>query len=166
MGATVEERPIERGGIPLVQPRGKQVSASVVVVRTREQEVAARGQGQTVNISGVLVSADGDVMTAAHLVHTGDEVTVKFLNGEVMEARVIVSEPAADVALLRLELSDPGAPGVRPDSRNPPLSPPPPSRLTPPPSALYQGVSRWSLTLARSPQDPRPRARGEPSLTA
>lgn len=78
----------------------KRVSASVVVVRTRETEVAARGQGQTVNVSGVgsgvLISEDGKVMTAAHLVHTADEITVEFLDGEVMEARVIASEPEAD----------------------------------------------------------------------
>ncbi len=91
----------------------KRVSASVVVVRTREQEVAARGQGQIVNISGVgsgvLISADGRVMTAAHLVHTADEVTVEFLNGEVTEARVIASEPEADVALLQLDRVPAGA---------------------------------------------------------
>ena len=63
----------------------KRVSASVVVIRTREQEVAARGQGQIVNISGVgsgvLISADGKVMTAAHLVHTADEISAEFLDG-------------------------------------------------------------------------------------
>ena len=63
----------------------KRVSSSVLVVRTRETEAAARGQGQTVNVSGVgsgvLISADGKVMTAAHLVHTADEISAEFLDG-------------------------------------------------------------------------------------
>lgn len=91
----------------------KRVNPSVVVVRTRETEVAARGQGQTVNISGVgsgvLIAGAGKVMTAAHLVHTADEITVEFLDGEVMEARVIASEPEADAALLQLEHVPAGA---------------------------------------------------------
>lgn len=95
----------------------KRVSPSVVVVRTREREVAARGQGQTVNVSGVgsgvLISVDGKVMTAAHLVHTADEITVEFLDGEVMEARVIASEPEADAALLQLEHVPAGALGAK-----------------------------------------------------
>lgn len=85
----------------------KRVSPSVVVVRTREREVAGGGQRQTVNVagvgSGVLVSGDGKVMTAAHLVHAADEIAVEFLDGEIVEAWVIASEPEADVSLLQLE---------------------------------------------------------------
>ncbi len=42
-------------------------------------------------------------MTAAHVVHTADEISVQFLSGEVVGAQVIASEPEADVSLLRLE---------------------------------------------------------------
>jgi S1-C subfamily serine protease len=41
-------------------------------------------------------------MTAAHLVETADTVFVEFSNGEIHVAKVIASEPAADVALLKL----------------------------------------------------------------
>ncbi len=53
--------------------------------------------------SGVLISTDGKVLTAAHVVHTADVVAVKFQNGEKVAARVIGSSPQADVALLQLE---------------------------------------------------------------
>jgi S1-C subfamily serine protease len=52
--------------------------------------------------SGVLISSDGQVMTAAHAVHAMDEITVEFLGGEAVPARVIASEPAADLPLLQL----------------------------------------------------------------
>ncbi|HXA94598.1 MAG TPA: trypsin-like peptidase domain-containing protein, partial [Candidatus Dormibacteraeota bacterium] len=40
---------------------------------------------------------------AAHVVQTADSITAEFLGGEQVVARVIASEPAADVALLQLE---------------------------------------------------------------
>ena len=52
--------------------------------------------------SGVLVSADGKVVTAAHVVQIADEVTVQFVNGDSVPARVVSSEPGADLALLQI----------------------------------------------------------------
>jgi len=85
----------------------RRVNPSVVVIRTQEREVAASGQVQPTAVagvgSGVLITPDGKVMTAAHVVHTADEVTVEFLSGDAVKARVIGSEPDADVSLLQLE---------------------------------------------------------------
>jgi S1-C subfamily serine protease len=85
----------------------KRVSPSVVVIRTKEKDVSARVRGQAASVSGVgsgvLISQDGKVMTAAHVVHTADEIGVQFLSGEVVGAQVIASEPEADVSLLQLE---------------------------------------------------------------
>jgi S1-C subfamily serine protease len=53
--------------------------------------------------SGVLISTDGKVATAAHVVQTADEIFVHFMSGEKIRARVARSEPSADVALLQLE---------------------------------------------------------------
>ncbi len=84
----------------------KRVNPSVVVVRTKEKEVSVEERG-VVSVaglgSGVLISADGKVLTAAHVVHTADTITVEFLGGEVVGARVIASEPQADVSLLQLD---------------------------------------------------------------
>lgn len=93
----------------------RQVNPSVVVIRTKEKDVTAlsQGQGQVVSVSGVgsgvLISPDGKVMTAAHVVHTADEISVEFLSGEAVGARVVASEPQADVSLLQLERVPSGA---------------------------------------------------------
>ncbi len=43
--------------------------------------------------SGVLISQDGNVMTAAHVVHAMDDIRVEFMGGETVTARVVSSEP-------------------------------------------------------------------------
>ena len=67
--------------------------------------------------SGVLISADGKVMTAAHVVNAMDEITVEALatssptrspssarrRAGAVSAKIIASEPAADLSLLQLE---------------------------------------------------------------
>ena len=53
--------------------------------------------------SGFLISGDGRIMTAAHVVQVADEVTVRFVTGEVVAARVLASDPGADVALIQAE---------------------------------------------------------------
>jgi serine protease Do len=80
------------------------------VIRARGREVTSAGQTRfTETGSGVLVSNDGRVMTAAHVVHTLDEVSVEFLGGETVSARVVASEPAADLSLLQLDRVPPNA---------------------------------------------------------
>jgi serine protease Do len=83
----------------------EKVNPSVVVIRARGRDVSAgSGQVRFSEIgSGVLISADGNVMTAAHVVHAMDEITVEFIGGETVPARVVASEPAADLSLLRLD---------------------------------------------------------------
>lgn len=53
--------------------------------------------------SGVLVSADGKVLTAAHVIAGADRISVDFSDGQSVAARVLASAPFADVALLQLE---------------------------------------------------------------
>jgi S1-C subfamily serine protease len=82
----------------------RRVSPSVVVIRSRGRDVAEAGQVRFGEIgSGVLISADGKVMTAAHVVQAMDEVKVEFIGGETVSARVVASEPAADLSLLQLD---------------------------------------------------------------
>jgi len=89
------------------------VSESVVLVRTWERMVIARDGIALVPItdlgSGVLISKDGDVLTAAHLVQVADVVGVEFADGTTVGAKVVTSEPTADLALLRLERVPEGA---------------------------------------------------------
>ena len=88
----------------------RKVTPSVVVIRAKGREVSAAGQTRfTETGSGVLISPDGKVMTAAHVVHAMDEINVEFLGGETVSAKVIQSEPAADLSLLQLERVPSGA---------------------------------------------------------
>jgi len=82
----------------------QKVAPSVVVIRATGRDVTSGGQTRFSETgSGVLVSQDGQVMTAAHVVHAMDEIKVEFLRGETVPARVVSSEPAADLSLLQLE---------------------------------------------------------------
>jgi S1-C subfamily serine protease len=93
----------------------RKVNPSVVVIRAKGRAVdRTRGLVTFSEIgSGVLISADGKVMTAAHVVHTMDEVFVELLGGETVPARVVASEPAADLSLLQLDRIPNGAQPAR-----------------------------------------------------
>src|SRR5690242_17860455 len=85
----------------------RKVSQSVVVVRTKRIEVAP-SDGQNMSIddglgSGVLISNDGKVLTAAHVIQTADVASVEFPDGQEITARVIGSDIRSDVALLQLK---------------------------------------------------------------
>ena len=82
------------------------VHPSVVVIDTTQRKLASGGSRQMVDRkglgSGVLISDDGKIITASHVVQIADEVRVRFKSGETVEATVIASEPAADISLLQL----------------------------------------------------------------
>ena len=87
------------------------VNPSVVVIKAKGHDAADAGVGQvTFNEtgSGVLISPDGKVMTASHVVQSMDQIEVEFLGGETVPARVVASEPAADLSLLQLSRVPPG----------------------------------------------------------
>lgn len=84
----------------------EKVSGSVVLIKTTEKElvtsgtqykmIAAEGLG-----SGVLINETGEIFTAAHVVHTAEDLTVVLKDGEEIPAKIIISEPTADVALIK-----------------------------------------------------------------
>jgi S1-C subfamily serine protease len=86
------------------------VNPSVVVIRAKGRDVTGSGLiGFTEIGSGVLISADGKVVTAAHVTQALDDVTVEFIGGETVRARTVAEEPAADLELLQLERVPAGA---------------------------------------------------------
>ncbi len=83
----------------------RRVREAVVTIHTVERGssigdwgVTLAGQG-----SGVLVSRDGKIMTAAHVIQAVDSLSVEFLDGEIIPARVLASIPAFDIAVVQLE---------------------------------------------------------------
>ena len=82
----------------------RRANPSVVVIRAKGRDVSSVGVTRFSETgSGVLVSADGKVMTVAHTVNAMDEISVEALGGEPVSAKIIASEPAADLSLLQLE---------------------------------------------------------------
>jgi S1-C subfamily serine protease len=82
----------------------QKVSPSVVKILALERIEQVQGpSSKTMVSSGVVISKDGLVMTAAHAVQLADEVRVKFLAYEAIPAKVVASSAQADVALLKLE---------------------------------------------------------------
>jgi len=74
------------------------------------------GQGVSLG-SGVVISAEGYVLTNNHVVDGADEIAVAFRSGETAEARVVGVDPETDLAVLRvaatgltaITLADPGS---------------------------------------------------------
>ena len=88
----------------------RSTSASVAMIRATGRDVSASGEIPFQETgSGVLISSDGKVMTAAHVVQSVDDIRVEFLGGDAVPARVVASEPAADLSLLQLDHVPPGA---------------------------------------------------------
>jgi S1-C subfamily serine protease len=86
----------------------EKVNPAVVVILTKERGYASLHSGQAVTFgkgglgSGIVISQDGLVMTAAHVVQMADAVVVRFLDGNMVGARVVGSSTQADVALIQL----------------------------------------------------------------
>ena len=88
----------------------RKVTPSVVVIRAKGTELTAGGQTRFLETgSGVLISSDGKIMTAAHVVHSMSDIDVEFLGGDTVRAKVIASELGADLSLLQIERVPPGA---------------------------------------------------------
>lgn len=66
-----------------------------------------RGQG-----SGFILSSDGTILTNAHVVEGADEVTVKLGDKREFKAKILGTDKASDVAVLKIEARD--LPTVRP----------------------------------------------------
>lgn len=65
------------------------------------QEVPTHAQG-----SGFIVSADGVILTNAHVVRDAKEVTVKLTDRREFNAKVMGADPKTDVAVLKIDAKD------------------------------------------------------------
>ena len=96
-----------RAADPTLSELFPQVDPAVVEIATVQQVVADQGPARRVSSgslgSGFLISADGQIMTAAHVVQVADQLSVRFATGDVVTARVVASDPSSDVALIKAE---------------------------------------------------------------
>ncbi|HKY64934.1 MAG TPA: trypsin-like peptidase domain-containing protein, partial [Acidimicrobiales bacterium] len=89
------------------------VEESVVTIET-----SATAQGGVFDGagSGVVLSADGLIMTNAHVISQSDTITVRMYDGSEHEATLVGSEPASDVAIIQVSGVDDFTPADLGDS--------------------------------------------------
>jgi len=83
------------------------VNSSIVVIKTQSNISAGLGDKKKVNTeeglgSGVLISEDGLIWTASHVVHSAEKIAIKFTDGDIYEAEVLSTSPSADVAMIKI----------------------------------------------------------------
>jgi serine protease Do len=61
---------------------------------------------QTAQGSGFIIKPDGYILTNAHVVGNGGEVTVRLTDKREFKAKVIGTDPRSDVALIKIEAKD------------------------------------------------------------
>ena len=85
----------------------EKVDPSVVEIATIQEVIADKGPPKETRAggfgSGFLISEDGLIMTASHVVQMAEDVAVRWVTGEVSKAKIVSSNPNADVALLKAE---------------------------------------------------------------
>ncbi|WP_243647312.1 S1C family serine protease [Aestuariirhabdus litorea] len=85
----------------------ERVDSSVVTIRVSEQVIdpeksSALRSSRSLG-TGVVISREGQVMTANHVVELADAVVVEFVSGEMITAKVVAANASSDVALLQLD---------------------------------------------------------------
>lgn len=96
-----DEGPVARGGDPM-----ERFFRGLPGWRGQMPDQPFRGQG-----SGFIVSPDGLILTNAHVVRDAKEVTVRLADRREYAAKVLGSDSATDIAVLRIEAK--GLPTVR-----------------------------------------------------
>lgn len=85
----------------------ERVHTSVVTLYTVSSGPTVESYGAQVQQegsgSGVVISADGLILTAAHVVQTAEEVEVEFHDGSIARAEILSSDPVTDLALVKVD---------------------------------------------------------------
>ncbi len=83
------------------------VDPAVVEIATIQEVIADEGPTKRTRAgglgSGFLISEDGLIMTASHVVQLAEDVAVRWVTGEVSKAKIVSTNPNADVAIIRAE---------------------------------------------------------------
>lgn len=64
----------------------------------RQQKQILKGQG-----SGFIITSDGYILTNNHVVESAQKITVKLSDDREMQAKVIGTDPATDVAVIKID---------------------------------------------------------------
>ena len=64
------------------------------------------GRGENSLGSGVIVRADGYILTNNHVIESADQIVVALNDGRRAEAKVVGTDPDTDLAVIKVELND------------------------------------------------------------
>ena len=100
--------PAEVQGKPVTSlaPLVEEVSPAVVNIQVRQVRRGPFGRGAEVggNGSGVIVDSDnGYILTNHHVVGDADEIQVSLVDGRELDAELVGSDAATDIALIKVE---------------------------------------------------------------
>ncbi|MCA9548672.1 MAG: DegQ family serine endoprotease [Myxococcales bacterium] len=110
--------PLAQAKVPfdptMISDVAEQVTPAVVNITTRKngnvpeghpmlREMFGRGMPMMGAGSGVVVSADGDIVTNNHVVEGADEIKVTFADKREFDAKLVGSDKASDLAFLKIE---------------------------------------------------------------
>ncbi|MGB8226358.1 MAG: DegQ family serine endoprotease [Sedimentisphaerales bacterium] len=67
----------------------------------RQQKQIRKGQG-----SGFIITSDGFILTNNHVVEGANKITVKFSDDKELQAKVIGTDPATDIAVIKVDANN------------------------------------------------------------
>ena len=87
------------------------VQKSVVHIKVEQKLVNVRGPFQNRprqegSGSGAIVRSDGYILTNHHVVGEADKITVQLYDGQELKARLIGTDPATDISVIKIEGTD------------------------------------------------------------
>ena len=92
----------------------RDVLPTVVTIFTEKKVIQKENQVQQQSLgSGVIVSAENHVLTAAHVVQGANVILVKTSDGKKRPAKLLFSEVSADIALLQFITIEPERPHAK-----------------------------------------------------
>ena len=71
------------------------------VMRPFQNQPRQEGSG-----SGAIVRSDGYILTNHHVVGTADKITVQLYDGQELKARLVGTDPATDISVIKIEGKD------------------------------------------------------------
>jgi serine protease Do len=72
----------------------------------KQQQQQQRPQIERGTGSGVIVSADGSVLTNHHVIDGADKITIRMQDGKTYEAKTVGSDAPSDLAVLKIEAAN------------------------------------------------------------
>jgi S1-C subfamily serine protease len=77
------------------------VEPSVVLIQTKTADGNGKPARDSGLGSGVVVNADGDILTSLHVVADATEISLRFADGSTSNAEVVIRQPENDIAVVR-----------------------------------------------------------------